>query len=253
LKIVAVCSGKGGVGKTTISVSVAKALSQKYKVGLFDADLTGANCHKFLNMIENYDVINDGGTHTITPAKSKLDGHDIEFLSLALVSETFVNWRPEEYGQFVRQVLEHAKWDVDYLIIDTPPGTHSEVIESLKFADVVILVTLPAELSLLDVSRTVELLSNIEKPIAGQVVNMSYCVCPGCGKKIKIFKGGGGIKGVPVIDNIPISNDGLPNIDVSKLEKYINNPVTLSSNKKSLKSKILKAVLKRVGKSGVEK
>ena len=248
LKIIAICSGKGGVGKTTMSVSVARSLSQKYKVGLFDADLTGANCHKFLDIIENYGIENNDNCTIITPAKTKLDDSTIEFLSLALVSESFVNWRPDEYGQFVSQVLDHAKWNVDYLIIDTPPGTHSEVIESLKYADAVILVTLPAELSLLDVKRTVELLSNTGKPIAGQIVNMSHCICPRCGEKINIFNGDTHIEDIPIIDNIAILQDGLPNIDITQLEKSINNPVVLSTSEKSFKAKLLKAFLKRVGK-----
>jgi len=247
LKVISVVAGKGGVGKTTMSIATVKALGKKYKVGLLDADITGANTHKFLEIVENFDFKGGSKEMKITPSKAKLDGIDIEFMSIALLSETFVHWNPGEHGDFIKQIIEQTEWDVDYLIIDAPPGTHDELIESLNFSDVVILVTIPSELSHMDAKRTIELLAYMEKPIAGQIVNMSHSICPKCGEKIEIFKGNKGLDGIPVIEEVPIM-DGVPELDIDKLEKHINKPITIKVDKKSLKMFFLKMVLKRLGK-----
>ena len=138
-------------------------------------------------------------------------------------------------------------WNVDYLIIDSPPGFHDEITEALKYTDVVVLVTLPSELSYLDAKRTAQLLADLEVPVAGQIVNFSYAVCPKCGERIELFKGKKGLDGIPVIQETPFV-EGLPNIDVDKLLKAIENPIKLKPTMdKSVKRNLLKIFLKGFG------
>ena len=246
--VLSVVAGKGGTGKTTISVAMAKALAGKFRVGLFDVDITGSNAHRLLKIKQSYDIISDeNGRITIKPAIAEIDGREIEFMSIALVAEDYVGWRPGEHGDFVKQLFEKTKWSVNYLIVDSPPGSHDDVIEALRYTDVSILVTLPSELSYLDAKRTAELLADLEVPVAGQIVNFSYAICPKCGERIELFKGTKGLEGIPVIQEIPFV-DGLPEIDVDKLIEAINNPIKLKLRKgKFIKRSLLKIFLKGVG------
>ena len=248
MKVIVVISGKGGTGKTTMSVAIAKALAGKFRVGLFDVDITGSNAHRLLKIKQSHDIISDeNGEIVIKPAIAEIDGREIEFMSIALVAENYVGWRPGEHGDFVKQLFEKTKWSVNYLIVDSPPGSHDDVIEALRYTDVSILVTLPSELSYLDAKRTAELLADLEVPVAGQIVNFSYAICPKCGERIELFKGTKGLEGIPVIQEIPFV-DGLPEIDVDKLIEAINNPIKLKLRKgKFIKRSLLKIFLKGVG------
>jgi len=215
---VAFVSGKGGTGKTTLSVSATKALSEKSDTALCDLDVTGSDAHKLLDVEQDYDVDGD----TIIPAEA--DG--IRFMSLALVSESYVSWDDEAYGDFVEQIVEGTDWnDPDYLIIDAPPGSHSDFKQIVDVADVSVLVTLPGRLGTLDAERTVEYLRSQEAPIAGTYLNFSELVCPDCGARMRPF-GEGTDLDLPVIERIPFKNS-LPEVDSQRLENHLDDPVTL--------------------------
>jgi len=237
---VAVVSGKGGVGKTTITLAMAETLARRYKVGIFDADVTGANTHLQLKIIKDFEIIGE----TIYPAIAELNGHKIEYMSIALVSDSYVLWKGDSVGDFVSQIMEKTKWSCDYVIIDAPPGTHADMLKAVECSDVVVLVTIPAKFAELDAVRTIELVREIGKPIAGMFINFTHVVCPHCGKEIKLFDYGIDLP-IPVIDKIRF---GSVSIDLDKLVYHLNNPVMLKprGEKLSVKAKreLVKLILK---------
>ena len=245
MKTVAIISGKGGVGKTTLSVAIAWALAKRYDVGLLDIDVTGSNSHRLVDIKETYDILQG----RIKPAVASVYGRYIKFLSIALVGESYIKWKPGEASDFIEQMFRKTDRDVDYLVLDTPPGSHEEIIKALEYTDVAVLVTIPAELSHLDVSRTIDLLTDMGIPIAGQYVNFAYVVCPICGAKIFLFGNTEGIKDIRVIQKLPFcSREKLYSIlDTEKLMYAITNPqkIVKSKKRKILKRAMLKFFLKR--------
>jgi len=233
-------SGKGGTGKTTLSVSAARTLSKRFDVGLCDLDVTGSNAHKLLDIERDYDVEGD----TIIPAEA--DG--VRFMSLALVSESYVSWDDEAYGDFVEQITEGTDWkNCDYLIIDAPPGSHSDFKQIVDVADVNVLVTLPGKLGALDAERTVEYLRSQEAPIAGAYLNFSSLTCPNCDREMYPF-GEGTDLDIPVIERLPIVNS-LPRVDPQRLENHLNDPVTLEPEEGApLKRRMTEMFLRKAAK-----
>lgn len=237
--IVAVASGKGGVGKTTVALEMAKALSAKHSVGLFDVDVTGANTHLSLEIVEEFDVTKK---NVLVPAKAMIGDAEIEYMSIALVSDSYVMWKGDSVGDFVEQVLNNTKWSCDILILDTPPGSHSDAVRAMKQSDVIVLVTIPAKFAEIDLKRTVELIKDIEKPIAGVYLNFAEAICPHCGEKIKLFDYEVDL-GLPVIQRIPFNRI---EIDADKLLKHLNNPVKLKPDRKKIPAKIKREAIKLI-------
>jgi ATP-binding protein involved in chromosome partitioning len=187
---IAVFSGKGGVGKTTVSVNLAHGLqSLGYKVGILDADVTGPDVPKMMGISEAQDTEADR-----TPMRIS---HGVKVASIAYLIPPGqpVVWRGPLRSRFLDQFLGQLDWgDLDFLVADLPPGTGDEVITIVQDMrpDIAIIVTTPQEVSLIDSARATNLALSLEVPHVAIIENMSGLVCPQCGCRIDLFGSGGG-------------------------------------------------------------
>jgi Mrp family chromosome partitioning ATPase len=205
-----VMSGKGGVGKSTVASNLAIALSLKgYEVGLLDVDIHGPSIPKMLGLGGRKITGGDDGLLPVF-AMPNLIVMSIGFLLRE--DDAPVIWRgPLKMGA-IRQFLEEVKWgDLDYLIVDLPPGTGDEplsIAQLMPESDTII-VTTPQDVALLSVRKSINFAKTLKMKIVGIVENMSGLACPHCGKKIDLFKTGGGEKAaadfsIPFLGRIPI-------------------------------------------------
>ena len=210
---IAIISGKGGVGKTVTAVNLSIAFAMqghKNRVGILDADLHGPCVPKMLGMEDKKLKVGPIGAF---PAVGPLG---VKVASMAFVlagKEVPVVWRGPLKMRAIEQLLSDIAWgELDFLLIDLPPGTGDEPLSVLKLLpemDGVVIVTIPSEVSQTVVGKAITFARQLNVPIIGIVENMSGFVCPDCGKETHIFKSGGGKKvaqeySVPFLGSIPL-------------------------------------------------
>ncbi|WP_048147723.1 Mrp/NBP35 family ATP-binding protein [Palaeococcus ferrophilus] len=229
---IAVLSGKGGVGKSTVAVNLATALARKgHFVGILDADIHGPNVAKMLG-VDKADVLaekREDGSFEMLPPMNDFMGQTtpIKIMSMGFLvpEDQPVIWRGSLVTKAVKQLLGDVKWgELDFMIIDFPPGTGDQILtvtQSIPL-DAAIIVTTPQEVALLDTGKAVNMMKRMEVPYIAVVENMSYLICPHCGNEIDLFGKGGGRKlaekeGVDFLGEIPIdlkareaSDNGIP-------------------------------------------
>jgi ATP-binding protein involved in chromosome partitioning len=205
--IVAVGAGKGGVGKTTVSVNLALALARHGgRVGILDGDIYGPNVPIMLGL--QTQLTSDGDK--ILPGER----YGVQAVSMGFFTkdEDAVIWRGPMLHSAVNQFFRDVKWtDLDYLVVDLPPGTGDVALTISQNVPVAgaVLVTTPQTVSVADTRRAVRMYQKLNVPILGIVENMSYFACPGCGRESDLFGKGGGERlaeelGVPFLGRLPL-------------------------------------------------
>ncbi|OGQ56890.1 MAG: hypothetical protein A3I75_02855 [Deltaproteobacteria bacterium RIFCSPLOWO2_02_FULL_50_16] len=206
--VIAVASGKGGVGKSTVSVNLALALAQSgAKVGLMDADIYGPSMGMMMGLYE---------TPEVTPDKRlvPLEKYGLQVISMGVLSgpDTPVIWRGPMVSNMIQQFLSVVAWGaLDYMIIDLPPGTGDVQLTLTQQAPLAgaVIVTTPQDISLLDARKGLLMFDQVQVPVIGVIENMSTFICQHCQKPTDIFGKGGGRRisdffGVPFLGQIPI-------------------------------------------------
>lgn len=209
---VLVMSGKGGVGKTTVTINLANALlAQGKTVGILDTDLHGPNVAKMLGCDDGSLVSEDGGK-SFKPFEARKNLYVLS-LAFAVGGEAPVVWRGPMKTAAVRQFLAQCDWGaLDYLLIDSPPGTGDEqltVCQAIKSLSGTVIVTTPQDVAILDARRSVNFAKAMKVKVLGVVENMSGLICPHCGQVIDLFGKGGGEKmakemDVPFLGAVPL-------------------------------------------------
>jgi Mrp family chromosome partitioning ATPase len=226
IKVIAVMSGKGGVGKSSVSSILAANLSQNgYQVGILDADITGPSIAKAFGVKAGTCTASEYG---LTPPLSK---GGIKILSVNLLLENEddpVIWRGPLIAGAVKQFWEETNWGhLDYLVVDLPPGTGDVALTVLQSVPVngVVIVSSPQDLSLMVVRKAIKMVQKMDINIIGLVENMSYVECPDCGKRIELFANSSGEKvsaqmSIPFLGSIPWDNQINILMDTGEIEFY---------------------------------
>lgn len=210
-RIVAVSSGKGGVGKSTVAVNLAAALaSQGHRVGLMDADVYGPNVPTMLGEKRKPRVTGAKGSEMIEP----LEAHGIKVMSLGLLLEDSqpAIMRGPLISGILKQFCEQVDWgDLDYLVVDMPPGTGDAQLSLVQTVrvDGVVMVTTPQDVATGDVRRAIKMFEKVETRVIGVVENMSSFTCPCCSTEFELFGSGGGSQlaeaaGIPLLGKVPL-------------------------------------------------
>ncbi len=206
--VIAVSSGKGGVGKSTVAVNLAAALAALgRRVGLMDADVYGPNIPRMMGLVDQRPTVVDG---RIQP----LVAHGVKVMSLGNLVERdqAAIWRGPIIMKIIQQFLADVEWgQLDYLLVDMPPGTGDAQLSLVQSVHVggAIIVTTPQEVAVGDALRGSKMFEKVGVPVLGIVENMSFFSCPHCGERTDIFSSGGGARlatelGIPLLGEIPL-------------------------------------------------
>jgi Mrp family chromosome partitioning ATPase len=224
--VVAVLSGKGGVGKSSVAALLAVTLNRQGKrVGVLDADITGPSIPKIFGLHEPPMM----GPMGILPAETST-GIKVMSINLLLPNEDeAVIWRGPLISSAIKQFWQEVAWgELDYLVVDLPPGTSDAsltVMQSIPLSGI-ILVTSPQDLAGMVVRKAARMAQHLRAPILGLVENMSYAVCPNCGEQIKVFGPSQAIHtamqlGVPLLGQLPLDPELARRCDAGNVEDYV--------------------------------
>jgi ATP-binding protein involved in chromosome partitioning len=244
--VIAVGSGKGGVGKTTVAVNLAVALAGLgHKVGLLDADVYGPNVPLMMGITDAPDV----HENRIQP----LEQYGVRLMSMGFLNpgDRPVIWRGPMLHSIIQQFIRDVNWGtLDYLIIDLPPGTGDVQLSLVQTVPLTgaIVVTTPSEVSLEDARKAVHMFRQVRVEVLGMVENMSYLICPHCDKRVDVFSNGGGKRtademGVHFLAALPLD-------PVVRLGGDTGRPVALKEGQDGAYSKLAAATLARVAEVG---
>jgi Mrp family chromosome partitioning ATPase len=232
--VIGVMSGKGGVGKSSITALTAVALARRgYRVGVLDADVTGPSMPKMFGVTTTDRVepapAGDDAAGGIVPGLSRRLGIKVVSLNLLLDDENLpVIWRGPMLMGMIKEFWTQSNWgELDYIVIDLPPGTSDiplSVMQSVPL-DGLITVTSPQRVAAMVVKKAVNMARMMEKPVIGLVENMSYAQCPDCGRRIELFGPSTGEAqaaelGLPYIGAMPIDPRLATLADAGEIEEY---------------------------------
>ncbi|MDP2797802.1 MAG: Mrp/NBP35 family ATP-binding protein [Methanoregula sp.] len=209
--VILVLSGKGGVGKSTVSTNLASALAAHGRqVGLLDLDIHGPNIPKMLGIEDQRPAVLENSMEPV-----HVTGN-LSVMSMAFLlpdTSTPVIWRGPMKMAVIQQFLSEVNWGaLDYLVVDLPPGTGDEALSIVQLSPNVqgaVVVTTPQEVAVLDAIKAIKFIEKLDLPVIGIIENMSGMICPHCGDTIDLFGRGGGEKaaqelGVPYLGSIPL-------------------------------------------------
>jgi Mrp family chromosome partitioning ATPase len=242
---VIVMSGKGGVGKSTISANLAGYMSIKgLETGLLDIDLHGPSIPRLLGLTGKT-IENDG--RFLIPLKYNEKLKVVSIGNLLESESSSVIWRGPRKHSMIRQFLKSVNWGaLDYLVVDSPPGTGDEqlsIIQSVENFDGAVIVTTPQDIALSDVKKSIDFCRQLKVPIIGIIENMSGFVCPKCRERIEIFKSGGG-RDLAEKENIPFL--GFISIDVNTPRKSDAGTLVVESLESTINAEEMSDIFSKI-------
>jgi len=248
-KKIIIMSGKGGVGKSTVATNLVYGLAlEGKKVGILDVDIHGPSIGKLMG-IEGKKLGGPKSDHRPTPIKVVENVYALTIATFLESPDTPVVWRGPLKTGAIKQFLQDIEWpELDYLIVDCPPGTGDEpltITQLMGGMDGSIIVTTPQDIALLDARKTINFSKKMNVPVLGIIENMSGFKCPHCGEDINLFKTGGGQKAsedfeVDLLGKIPIDSDIVESGDSGRPYVYDYDKKEGAKKYKSIVKELLK-------------